>query len=111
MHKKTGCPYQKPPKVEVMVQEEVQVETRDLGQMTLLERINLLDHPTWTPAVCSKCSQQNLGHIEVECPQYEYCHWCKTRGSYRFVKQHASSMYKDKVLSNDDECDHNLWYD
>ena len=59
-HKKAGCPYHKPVKVEVEVQEETQVEIEDVGKMTLLDRIALLDHPQWTPPVCPKCSEQQL---------------------------------------------------
>jgi hypothetical protein len=113
-HRKAGCPYRRPPKVEVLVEEEVHVKTGDLGTMTLLDRINLLDRPMWTPAVCSKCGQQNPGHIEVECSQYEYCHWCRHSGSYGFLKRCTCGTYTgndDEDMSYGDDRDNDLWYD
>jgi hypothetical protein len=110
-HKKARCPYRRPLKVEVTVESEKRVNIGDVGQMSLLDRINLLDHPSWTPQVCSKCGQKNPGHIEVECPQYEYCHWCKTSGSYGFRQRHACGMWEDEVMSNaDDNIKHDMWY-
>jgi hypothetical protein len=112
--KKNGCPYHRPSKVKVQVEEEVCVEVGDVGQMSLLDRINLLDRPTWTPTVCSKCRQQNPGHIEVECSQYEYCHWCKHSGSYSFLKRHTCGTYtgdNNKDMSYGDDRDNDLWYD
>ena len=50
-HKKAGCPYHKPPKVEVEVDVEVHKEVEELGKMTLLNRIALLDRLQWTPPV------------------------------------------------------------
>ena len=38
-HKKVGCPYQRPPKVEVEVEVEVHKDVEELGKMTLLDRI------------------------------------------------------------------------
>jgi hypothetical protein len=109
-HKKSRCPYRRPPKVEVMVQEERRVETTDLGKMTLLDMINLLDHPTWTPMVCCKCGEQNPGHIEVECPHYEYCHWCRTSGSYGFLRRHTCATYQgDDKMDYGDNHDYELY--
>jgi hypothetical protein len=112
-HKQAGCPYHRPPKVEVTVEEEVRVEVEDLGQMTLLDRIALLDRPMWTPAVCSKCRQQNPRHVEVECSQYEYCHWCKHSGSFGFLKRHACGTFNgdDDNMEYGDDRDIDLWYD
>ena len=42
-HKKAGCPYRRPPKVKVEVEVEVRKEVEELGKMTLLDRIALLD--------------------------------------------------------------------
>ena len=60
-HKKAGCPYRKPTKVEVEVEVEVRKEVEELGKMTLLDRIALLDRPQWTPPVCAKCGEQQPG--------------------------------------------------
>jgi hypothetical protein len=110
-HKKATCPYHRPPKVEVLVEEETQVDVGDRGQLSLIDRINLLDHPSWTPQVCSKCREQNPGHIEVECVQYKYCHWCRTSGSYGFRRRHACSSWDEVEGAEDDNREHDVWYD
>jgi hypothetical protein len=110
-HKKATCLYHRPPKVEVLVEEETQVDIGDRGQLSLIDRINLLDHPSWTLQVCSKCREQNPGHIEVECVQYEYCHWCRTSGSYGFRQRHACSSWDKVEGAEDDNCEHDVWYD
>jgi hypothetical protein len=110
-HKKATCPYRRPPKVQVLVEEEVQVDVGDQGQLSLIDRINLLDCPSWTPQVCSKCGQQNPGHVEVECVQYEYCHWCRTSGSYRFRQRHACIAWNEDEGMEDDNHEHDDWYD
>jgi hypothetical protein len=110
-HKKATCQYRRPPKVEVLVDEEVWVDVGDRGELSLLDRINLLDHPSWTPQVCSKCGQQNPGHVEVECTQYEYCHWCRTSGSYGFRQRHACITWNEDEGAEDDNREHDDWYD
>ena len=110
-HKKAGCPYCKPVKVEVEVQEEMQVEIEDVGKMTLLNRIALLDHPQWTPPVCPKCGEQQPGHREMECPSYEYCGWCRQQGSYGFIGRHKCQFVEedDPMSSGWDDRDADLW--
>jgi hypothetical protein len=110
-HKKATCPYRRPPKVEVLVSEEVRVDVGDRGELSLLDRINLLDRPSWTPQVCSKCGQQNPGHVEVECAQYKYCHWCCTSGSYGFRQRHACIAWNEGEEVEDDNHEHDDWYD
>jgi hypothetical protein len=109
-HKKATCPYCQPPKVEVLVEEETRVDVGDRGQLSLLDRINLLDRPSWTPQVCTKCRQQNPGHEEVECVQYEYCHWCRTSGSYGFRQRHACGSWDKEEGTEDDNREHDVWY-
>ena len=110
-HKKAGCPYRKPVKVRVEVQEETRVDVGDVGKMTLLDRIALLDRPHWTPPVCAKCGKQQPGHEEVECLRYEYCGWCKQSGSYGFIGRHRCQVMDDgNPLEMDyDDRDANLW--
>ena len=110
-HKKAGCPYRRPPKVEVEVEVEVRKEVEELGKMTLLDRIALLDRPHWTPPVCAKCGKQQPGHGEMECPQYEYCGWCKQSGSYGFIGRHRCQVMDDgNPLELDyDDRDADLW--
>ena len=110
-HKKAGCPYRRPPKVEVEVEVEVHKEIEELGKMTLLDRIALLDRPHWTPPVCAKCGEQQPGHGEMECPRYEYCGWCKQSGSYGFIGRHRCQVMDDgNPLQMDfDDRDADLW--
>ena len=110
-HKKAGCPYRKPTKVEVEVEVEVRKEVEELGKMTLLDRIALLDRPQWTPPVCAKCGKQQPGHEEMECPQYEYCGWCRQSGSYGFIGRHRCQVMDDgNPLEMDyDDRDADLW--
>ena len=110
-HRKAGCPFQKTPKVEVEVEVEVRKEVEELGKMTLLDRIALLDRPHWTPPVCAKCGEQQPGHGEMECPRYEYCGWCKQSGSYGFIGRHRCQvMDNGNPLEMDyDDRDADLW--
>ena len=115
-HRKGTCPYRKQGKVEVFVTREVMREIEDPGnQMSLLERIALLDRPNWTPPQCPKCSRTDPGHTELECPEYEYCGWCRTSGSYGFIARHkCTAGYEDEHMSNgwgaaDEYADQNRW--
>ena len=112
-HKKAGCPYHRPTKVEVKVQEETHVEIKEVGKMTLLDWIVLLNHPQWTPPVCPKCGEQQPGHGEMECPSYEYCTWCRQHGSYRFISRHQCQIIDqdDPMSSGWDDHDVDLWAD
>ena len=110
-HKKASCLYRRPPKVEVEVEVEVRKDVEELGKMTLLDRIALLDRPHWTPPVCAKCGEQQPGHTEVECPRYEYCGWCRQSGSYGFIGRHKCQvMDEGNPLEMDyDDRDADLW--
>ena len=112
-HKKAGCPYRKPVKVKVEVEEEVRVDVGDVGKMTLLDRIALLDRAQWTPPVCPKCGEQEPGHSEMECPRYEYCGWCRQHGSYGFIGRHQCQIVEqdDPMSSGWDDRDADLWAD
>ena len=45
-------------------------------EMSLLERISLLNCIEYSPSHCSKCGCQNQEHLEMECPMYEQCIKC-----------------------------------
>ena len=110
-HKKAGCPYRKPPRVKVEVDMEVCKEVEELGKMTLLDRITLLNCPDWTPPVCAKCGEQQPGHGEMECLRYEYCGWCRQYRSYGFIGRHRCQVMDDgNPLEMDyDDRDADLW--
>ena len=101
-HRKAACPFRKRGKVEVFVKEETKKEVKDLGKMTLLERIALLERPEWTPPVCVKCSKSDPGHTELECPEYEHCGWCRLSGSFGFRARHkCMAGYEQEEVIND----------
>ena len=114
-HRKGSCPYRRRGKVEVFVETETKQESGELGQLTLLERIVLLDRPEWTPPRCSKCSRSDPGHAKLECPEYKYCGWCRTSGSYGFIARHkCTAGYEDEHMSDgwgavDEFADQNRW--
>ena len=117
-HKKAACPYNR--KIEVKVTKEVVVEEEEprvpvpagQGTMTLLERIALLDRAEWTPASCVKCGKQDPGHVELECPEYEYCSWCRTSGSYGYLNRHRCGNWADNDVGSDgwDDRDADLYH-
>ena len=93
---------------------EVKKEVDNLGQLTLLDRIVLLECPEWTPPHCPKCSRSNPGHTELECPKYKYCGWCWTSGSYSFVSRHKCTTgyeEEEKVSNGWNKPDPKLWGD
>ena len=115
-HRRGTCPYRKRGKVEVFIETEVK---RDIGepeeQFSLLDRIALLERPEWTPPHCPKCSRSDPGHTELECPEYKYCSWCRTSGSYGFIARHkCTAGYEDEHMSDgwgaaDEYADQNRW--
>ena len=111
-HCKAACPYRKRGKVDMFVETETKKEVEELGQLMLLDQIALLDRPEWTPPVCAKCNRNNPGHNKLECPEYKYCGWCRTSGSYSFINRHrctAGFEQEDKVSDNWNEAYHELW--
>ena len=115
-HRKGTCPYRKRGKVEVFVEKEVTQQIAEAsGQLSLLERIALLDRPEWTPPQCPKCNKRDPGHSELGCPEYEYCGWCRTSGSYGFFARHkCTAGYEDELMSDgwgaaDEYADQNRW--
>ena len=79
-HKPAKCPVKartaSPKAVAQVFGEVVQRE-----EMSLLERILLLDRIKYSPSHCAKCGHQNPEHLEMECPMYEQCLTCYCWGS------------------------------
>ena len=91
---------------------ETKKEVNKLGQMSLLDHITLLDCPEWTPPTCTKCSKNNPGHTELECPDYEYCGWCRVSGAYGFITRHkctAGLEQEGEASTGWNKHDHKLW--
>ncbi|KAF8259936.1 hypothetical protein EI94DRAFT_1706684 [Lactarius quietus] len=85
-------------------------------EMSVLEKIALLDREEWTPEVCSKCGKTNAKHTELECPLYEQCPRCRNTGAYGFLKRHVCyplDEEKENVVTWQwNEADHDLlWQD
>ena len=78
-------------------------------EMTLLERITLLDRPQWLPPVCEKCGEVNPGHTTMECHKYEECRECQQSGALGFLKRHSCSGGADETISWYDESDEIFW--
>ena len=64
-------------------------------EMSLLERISLLNHIEYSPLHCAKCGCQNLEHLEMECPMYEQCLKCYCWGPRGFVLHHLCRAMSD----------------
>ena len=64
-----------------------------------------------TPPVCAKCGEQQPGHGEMECLQYEYCRWCRQSGSYGFIGRHRCQVMDDgnPLVMDYDDRDTDLW--
>ena len=87
-HKPAKCPVKartaSPEAVAQVFGEVVQGE-----EMSLLERISLLDRIEYSPSHCAKCGRQNPEHLEMECPMYEQCIKCYCWGPRGFVQRHS----------------------
>jgi hypothetical protein len=75
-------------------------------EMSLLDRIMLLERSNWYPTSCTKCRRADPKHTELECPLYEMCPRCWGNGAYGYVRHHVCYP----VTSNDDGWD-NYEYD
>ena len=52
--------------------------------------------------MCVKCSKSDLGHTELECPEYEHCRWCRLSGSFGFRARHkCRAGYEQEEEMND----------
>ena len=61
---------------------------QELPKMTLLERMELMDRPEWTPKACPLCAKVDPGHNHLGCPHYEKCRNCRSSGAMGFIKKH-----------------------
>ena len=93
-HKPAKCPVKvrtaSPEAVTQVFSEVVQGE-----EMSLLERIALLDRIEYSPSHCAKCGRQNPEHLEMECPMYEQCIKCYCWGPRGFVTRHSCRAASD----------------
>ena len=93
-HKPTKCPVKAhttfPEAVAQVFGEVVQCK-----EMSLLERISLLDCIKYSPSHCAKCGRQNPEHLEMECPMYEQCLKCFCWGPRGFVSCHSCHTVSD----------------
>ena len=78
-------------------------------QMTLSERIALMDKPDWAPALCKKCFRHNPGHTELDCPQYEQCQRCYSWGPRGSVRRHACRVQAEEDEDMDYDVDADVY--
>jgi hypothetical protein len=81
-------------------------EALQTQEMSLLDRISLLERSDWYPTSCAKCGRADPKHTEPECPLYEMCPRCRGNGAYGYVRRHVCYP----VTSDDDGWD-NYEYD
>jgi hypothetical protein len=82
-------------------------------EMSLLDRIGLLERTEWTPEVCVCCRKQNPRHTELECPVYEKCDRCGGSGPYGYKRRHTCypTPNEDEVsLVDYDNADYDLYW-
>jgi hypothetical protein len=85
----------------------------DQEEMSLIDRISLLDRSEWTPTSCQKCGKVNPKHTELECPLYEQCKRCRGNGQYGYVRRHICYPVEDEnrvELVDINECDYDLFW-
>jgi hypothetical protein len=84
-------------------------KVRELGELSLLERIGLLAHQEFVPGFCNKCQQSSPLHTEINCPQHDYCYNCKQYGSFGFKGTHQCPENGYEPMWQDDGWDHDLY--
>ena len=108
-HKPAKCPVKartaSPEAVAQVYGEVVQHE-----EMSLLERISLLDCIEYSPSHCAKCGHQNLEHLEMECPMYEQCTKCYCWGPRGFVSRHSCCAASDVSWGANTDYYKEEWY-
>jgi hypothetical protein len=114
-HRGRKCP-RKTPEVEVTVSTVESGEIRsdtEPNKMTLLERVELLDHQEWYPDSCRRCGVIDPKHNDLECPLYEHCSRCGGNGAYGYINHHVCYARKnDDEVSlgwSDNDADYNLY--
>jgi hypothetical protein len=89
------------------------VQATETEEMSLLDRISLLERTEWTPEVCIRCRKQNPRHTELECPVYERCDRCGGSGPYGYKRCHTCYPIpnEDEVsLVDYDNADYDLYW-
>ena len=56
------------------------------------------------PRWCGKCLQMT-NHNEVDCPVYELCHKCGSRGPFKFLRTHRCGPSRSASPTNDADSD------
>jgi hypothetical protein len=77
------------------------VQVLETTEMSLLDRISLLERSDWYPTSCAKCGRADPKHMELKCPLYEMCPRCHGNGAYGYVHRHVCYP----VTSNNDGWD------
>ena len=81
--------------------------------MTLLERMELMDRPEWTPKACPLCAKVDPGHNRLGCPRYEKCWSCGSSGAKGFVNKHlcpGPDKEDDPWMGADNDADMDLYW-
>ena len=88
-------------------------QAQDLPKMTLLERMELMDRPEWTPKACPLCAKVDPGHNRLGCPRYEKCWSCGSSGAKGFVNKHlcpGPDKEDDPWMGADNDADMDLYW-
>ena len=108
-HKTSKCPVKarttSPEAVAQVYGEAVQRE-----EMSLLERISLLNCIEFSSLHCTKCGCQNLEHLEMECPMYEQCIKCYCWGPKNFISRHSCCTASDVSWGANADYYEEEWY-
>src|SRR6201996_2923266 len=100
-------------RVKVTTEEEVQVSPpMGTGEMSLLNRISLLNRSEWTPNVCSLCGKIEPNHSTLDCPLYEQCNRCKGTGAFGYRNSHTCTppKYDHYPVEDWNDCDYDLYW-
>ncbi len=73
-------------------------QARNLPQMTLEERVDLMKICKETQKVCGACWKRNPGHTREECPKYEMCWACGNTGTLGFISHHHCKPSKVQAV-------------
>ena len=81
-------------------------------EMSLLDRISLLNKEQWFPEVCDRCGKVNPNHTDLGCPLYEQCIRCMGTGPSGFLQRHTCYAKKDTHEWDDqvNEADFDLYW-
>ena len=86
---------------------------QEIPKMTLLEHIEPMDRPEWTPKACLLCAKINPGHNRLGCPHYEKCWSCGGSGAKGFIQKHmcpGPDKEDDPWMGADNDADYDLYW-